>query len=181
MKIESFKILLKVVDSKRKMQGFNMIEMIMILAVIGFVSVMALPTVIAQLAGYDIETSAKEISSALMVARVRAIETRMPHRVKFDLTSNPQKFTVQRGITSRGVTTWVDDVTMSEMEGDVKISRVDDFKGTGKTGGIGSVEFGSMGNPTKGVIYLEGSEDERYTVALNIATGKIAKTKGWLR
>jgi Tfp pilus assembly protein FimT len=87
--------------------------MIISLAIIGFVSLMALPTVIAQLAGYDIETSAKEISSALIVARVRAIDISMPHRVKFDLASTPQRFIIQKGTTSRGVTTWVDDVTIS--------------------------------------------------------------------
>ena len=166
---------------KGTMRGFTMVEMIMSLAVIGFVSVMALPTVIAQLAGYDIDISAKEISSALMVARVRAIETRMPHRVKFDLNSNPQRFIIQRGVTSRGITTWVDNVTISEIRGEVKINKVDDVRGEERTGGIGSVEFGPMGNPTKGVIYLEDNEGEKCMVALNIATGKVVKTKGWLR
>jgi hypothetical protein len=36
-----------------------------------------------------------------------------------------------------------------------------------------------MGNPTKGVIYLENSEGERYTVALNSATGKVVRTNRW--
>jgi Tfp pilus assembly protein FimT len=135
--------------------------------------------VIAQLAGYDIETSAKEISSALIVARVRAIDTSMPHRVKFDLNSTPQRFIIQRGTTSRGVTTWFDDVSINEVRGDVTINKVDDVKGQGRTAGIGSIEFGSMGNPTKGVIYLEDSEGERCTVALNVATGKVGKIKGW--
>ena len=177
--MENFEKLRKVSVSKKTMRGFSIVEIIMSLAIIGFVSLLALPAVIAQLAGYDIETSAKEISSALMVARVRAIDTRMPHRVKLDLNSNPQRFIIQRGVTSRGVTTWVDDVTMSEVKGDVKINRVDDVKGYGKTAGIGSIEFGPMGNPTKGVIYLEDSEGERCTVALNVATGKVAKIKGW--
>lgn len=179
MQTKSFKRLIKRSGIKRAMQGFSMVEMIMSLAIIGFVSLMALPAVIAQLAGCDIETSAKEISSALMVARVRAIETRMPHRVKFDLNSNPQRFIIQRGVVSRGITTWVDNVTISEIRGDAKINRVDDVKGYGKTGGIGSVEFCPMGNHINGVIYLEDSKGERYTVALNVATGKVAKTKGW--
>ena len=164
---------------ERAVRGFSLVEMIISLSIIGFVSLMALPSVIAQLAGYDIETSAKEISSALIVARVKAIDTRMPHRVKFDLASTPQRFIIQRGTTSRGVTTWIDDVTINEVRGDVKINRVEDVKGYGKTAGIGSVEFGPMGNPTKGVIYLEDSEGERYTVALNSASGKVVRTNSW--
>ena len=179
MKTGDFKRLIKGSGSKRAVQGFSLVEMIISVAIIGFVSLMALPTVIAQLVGYDIETSAKEISSALQVARVRAIDTRMPHRVKFDLNSNPQRFIIQQGTTSRGVTTWVDEVTINEMRGDVTINRVEDVKGYGKTAGIGSVEFGPMGNPTKGVIYLEDSEGERYTVALNSASGKVVKTNSW--
>jgi len=179
MKTGDFKRLIKGSGSKRAVQGFSLVEMIISVAIIGFVSLMALPSVIAQLAGYDIETSAKEISSALLVARVRAIDTRMPHRVKFDLNSNPQRFIIQQGTTSRGVTTWVDEVTINEMRGDVTINRVEDVKGYGKTAGIGSVEFGPMGNPTRGVIYLEDSEGERYTVALNSASGKVLKTNSW--
>ncbi len=113
MKTGDFKRLIKGSGSKRAVQGFSMVEMIISLAIIGVVSLMALPSVIAQLVGYDIETSAKEISSALLVARVRAIDTRMPHRVKFDLNSNPQRFIIQKGTTSRGVTTWVDEVTIN--------------------------------------------------------------------
>jgi hypothetical protein len=65
------------------------------------------------------------------------------------------------------------------VRGEVKINRVEDVKGYGKTAGIGSVEFGPMGNPTRGVIYLEDSEGERYTVALNSASGKVVKTNSW--
>ncbi len=61
----------------------------------------------------------------------------------------------------------------------MKINRVEDVKGYGKAAGIGSVEFGSMGNPTNGVIYLEDNEGERYTVALNSACGKVFQTNSW--
>jgi len=164
---------------KRTMRGFTIVEMMVSLGIIGFVSVISLPALISQLAGYDIEKSAKEISSAMMVARIRAIETQMPHRLKFDLNSNPQKFIIQRGVTSRAVTTWTDDVTIKEMKEDIVINRVDDAKGKGKSSGIGSIEFSPVGNPTRGVVYLEDSKGERYTIAFNVATGKVTKTKGW--
>lgn len=164
---------------KRQMRGFTIVEMIVSLTVIGFVSLITLPTIIYQLASYDIEESAKEISSAFMVARVRAIETHMPHRVKFDLNSNPQRFIIQRGTTSRGVITWVDDVTINEIRGNVMVNKIDDVKVSGKTSGIGSIEFSPMGSPTRGVVYLEDSKGERYTIALNVSTGKVTKTKGW--
>ena len=153
-------------------------EMIIGLAFIGIVSAVALPAIMPQLSGCDIEKNAKEISTALMVARIRATETQMPHRVKFDLNSNPQKFVIQRGITSRGVTTWIDDIIMNEMQGEVKINRVDDVKVIGKTCGICSVEFGPIGNPTRGMIYLEDGKGEKYTITLNVTTGKVSKKKG---
>lgn len=168
-------------DNKVVIRGFTMVEMIVTLAVIGFISVLTLPSLISKLAGSDLEGNAKEISSAMMVARVKAIETQMPHRVKFDLNSNPQKFIIQRGITSRGVTTWVDDVTIKEMNDNVMINKIDDVKGRGKSSGIGSIEFSPLGNPTRGVVYLEDNKGDKYTIALNVATGKVTKTKNELQ
>jgi len=165
-------------NSKRAMRGFSIIETITSLAVIGFVSFITLPTVIAQLTGYSIEGNANEISSALVVARLKAIETHMPHRVKFDLNSNPQQFIIQRGITSQGITIWVDNVTIEKIKGNVVISRVDDDKGREQSNGTGSIEFNSVGTPSRGVVYLKDNEGRKYTITLNAATGKITKIKG---
>lgn len=166
-------------NCKRAMGGFTILETITSLASIAFIMVTTLPALMAQLVSCDIEKSAKEISSALMIARLRAIETQMPHRVKFDLSSDPQRFIIQRGVTSRGVTTWVDDVSINEVKENIMINRVDDVKRRGRSSGIGSIKFSPKGNPTKGVVYLEDSKGERYTIALNVATGKVTKTKGW--
>jgi prepilin-type N-terminal cleavage/methylation domain-containing protein len=164
--------------SGNKMSGLTLVEMLVSISVIGLISVITLPALMAQLTGCRIEGNANEISSALMVARLKAIETHMPHRVKFDLNSNPQQFIIQRGITSQGVTTWVDNVTINKMKENVVISRVDDDKSKGKSRGIGSIEFDSIGTPTRGVVYLKDNEGEKYTITLNAATGKITKIKG---
>ena len=164
--------------SKNRMSGLTLVEMLVSITVIGLVSFITLPVVIAQLTGGSIEGNAKEISSALMIARVKSIETQTPHRVKFDLNSNPQKFIIQRGITSQGATTWVDNVTIKEMKENVVINRVDDNGGRDKTSGIGSIEFDRLGNPTKGVVYLEDNKSEKYTITLNAATGRVTKIKG---
>ena len=165
-------------DSHSNIKGISIVEMIMSLLVIGFVSALTLPALVAQVTGCSIEGNAREISEALMVARLRAVETQMPHRLKFDLSSSPQKFIIQRGVTSRGATTWVDDVTIQEMKENVMINRVDDEKGTGRKSGIGSIEFGPMGNPTKGVVYLENSEGKKCTITLDVATGKVTSING---
>ena len=73
------------------------------------------------------------------------------------------------------------DIQSLEDKRKVKINKVGDVRGEEKTAGIGSVEFGPMGNPTKGVVYLEDNEGGKCTVALNVATGKVVKTKGWIR
>ncbi len=164
--------------SGNKISGLTLVEMLVSITVIGLVSLITLPVVIAHLTGGSIEGNAKEISSALMIARVKAIETQTPHRVKFDLNSNPQKFIIQRGITSQGATTWVDNVTIKEMKENVVINRVDDNGGSEKTSGIGSIEFDHLGNPTKGVVYLEDNKSEKYTITLNAATGRVTKIKG---
>ena len=160
------------------MRGLTIVEMITSLAVIAFVSVVAIPAFIAQLSCYNIDRSAKKISSSFTIARLSAIESRMPHRVKFDLNSTPQKFTVQRGVTSLGVTTWVKDVNVKEMKEDIMIGKVDDVKEEGRSCGIGSIEFSPTGHPTRGAVYL-AAKTERYTIALDIATGRVTKTKGW--
>ena len=165
-------------NSKRTMRGFTILETITSLAVIGFVSLISIPALMAQLTGCRIEGNANEISSALIFARLKAIETHMPHRVKFDLNSNPQQFIIQRGITSQGVTTWVDNVTIKKMEENVLINRVDNGNGRGESSGIGSIEFDSMGTPTRGMVYLKDNEGQKYTITLNAATGKITKIKG---
>jgi Tfp pilus assembly protein FimT len=161
------------------MRGLTIVEMIASLAVICFVLVVAIPAFIAQLSCDDIDRSAKEISSAFTMARLRAIESRTPHRVKFDLNSTPQKFTVQRGVTSLGFTTWINDVTIQEMQEDILINNINGVEGKKKCSGIGSIEFNTVGKPTTGAVYLKDKKGEKYTIALNGATGRVTKTRGW--
>ncbi len=72
-------------DSRRKMAGFSMVELIIVLAIAMIMSAIALPTAITQYRQYRLTSTAANLSSILQACRTDAIRFNTPVRCLYDV------------------------------------------------------------------------------------------------
>jgi len=69
--------------SKRE-QGFTLVEFMVILAIIAILGALAVPAMVDWLPNQRLRKAARELHSALQLARIEAIKNNMSHRVVFN-------------------------------------------------------------------------------------------------
>lgn len=68
----------------RAVRGFSLIELMLVVALVGIVGAMAIPMITNMMAGMRVSASARLVERELQTARLRAVSTNRPLRVRFN-------------------------------------------------------------------------------------------------
>ncbi|MFO8056060.1 MAG: GspH/FimT family pseudopilin [bacterium] len=84
---------------RKKNQGFTLVEMLIVLAIMGLVSAIGVYTYLSQIDKINLRNDARALNSALQLAKMRAMSTGFPHGVAFqrgdpDSADNQGKYMV---------------------------------------------------------------------------------------
>jgi prepilin-type N-terminal cleavage/methylation domain-containing protein len=70
-------------DRLRHDRGFTMIEVLVILGIIGIFMVVSYPSILNILEVRNLENTAREVQTSFQQAKLRAVDTKINHRVRF--------------------------------------------------------------------------------------------------
>lgn len=76
----------------RTQRGYSLIELLVVVAMIGVVLLVTVPALIQLMPQYRIRSAASEAAGAMRMIRQRAIATRTPWRISFDVANNRYRF-----------------------------------------------------------------------------------------
>jgi prepilin-type N-terminal cleavage/methylation domain-containing protein len=81
-------------------RGFSLIEMLVVIGMMGILMVAAYPSILNTLENRGLDSTARDIQTSLQVAKFQAINTKLSHRVRFDNTTGPWIYVIEREVTS---------------------------------------------------------------------------------
>lgn len=154
--------------------GFTLLELLLVIFFMGLIVGMATPFVMSTLDRIELQSSARQVASALNYARNKAITIKEPIIFNGDLTQN--QF-------------WLDSINGNKVNSVITLSspiQIDHFIEVGGSETINngkfSVSFFPQGNSSGGIIVIgiENTEETKNNYAINIdpITGKSKLIKG---
>lgn len=68
-------------------RGFSLVELMIVVAILGFMALLAAPNFLEYIPKYRVDAAVKGLSSDVSLARIKAISRNTKHRVTFDATN----------------------------------------------------------------------------------------------
>jgi prepilin-type N-terminal cleavage/methylation domain-containing protein len=87
-------------DKRMRSGGFTILELLVVVAIIGIMSLVSLPGILNQLEVRDLENTAREIQAALQQTRLQAVGSKLNHRLRFTLDGTVWRYRMERETTS---------------------------------------------------------------------------------
>lgn len=81
-------------------RGFSLIEMLVVIGAMGILMVAAYPSILNTLENRGLDSSARGIQTSLQAAKFQAINTKLNHRVRFDNSTGPWTYVIEREETT---------------------------------------------------------------------------------
>lgn len=72
---------------KQKNQGFSLLEILVVIAIVGIIAAFALPSALTFVKGYRLHANASAIAAQLNVTRFRATSQYTPYRLSIDTSA----------------------------------------------------------------------------------------------
>jgi prepilin-type N-terminal cleavage/methylation domain-containing protein len=88
----------------RQNRGFSLLEILVVIGIMGILMVGAYPSIMNTLATRSLDSAARGIQTSFQVAKFQAVNTKLNHRIRFDNSTGPWTYVVEREVTSG---TWV--------------------------------------------------------------------------
>lgn len=152
----------------KRQRGFTLLELIVVMALIGLMSAIALPEFIAWRTQARYNDAAQEIAATLREARSQALSRNLQHRVEFDVDNRQYRITAgDRAINSTAFATVVKDWTV--LHRDLVLRGAADCSGTADV----TLDFNANGTATpSGICVMTAGPPVtgKYRVAVQSAT-----------
>jgi prepilin-type N-terminal cleavage/methylation domain-containing protein len=146
----------------RKKAGFTLTELVIVIAVLGLLTAVGVPSFFSWLPKYRLRSAARDLYSNLHLAKMMAIKTNQKCRVNYQL--NPDRYTVS--LLNKTV-------RLKDYGSGVK------FDGpNNKTFAVGTITFNSRGTSNAGYAYLSNSGNTDYYRVGPLTSGAI-KLQRW--
>ena len=145
---------------QRGKRGVTLIELAVVMAIVAIMAIFLAPAIGEWLDNFRIRQAARDIVSHLQFAKMRAISTRLEHRVRFDLSNNEYLLEKNDG-------GWIQDGSVFRVPRGVNIASA-----TGSLGSPPKVKFNPYGTCSSGHITIDNEKGKQYDVVV-YRTGRI--------
>jgi len=151
-------------------KGFTLLEVMIVVVIIGVMALIAIPNFLTWMAHFRLKGAARDIATAMHLAKMKAISQGVEYRVLFDLDN--ETFRLQKGNLAGNSTAWTNDGALNTVHSTLDIARVNT-----NTSGFRNKEFNPDGSSSTGSVTLTNDEGEQYKITLVPATGRIHMKK----
>ena len=172
----------------KKQSGFTMIEVVVVMALIGIVAAVAIPTFTVWMPNYRLRAATNDLYANMQLAKSGAVRDRNTWAVRFDTTNNSYQILSDDGESDAEVTDWWDGdevvektVVLSDYRSGVAFGHgnaTDDVPGNGSapaddvTYGSYVVVFNMRGTGNAGYVYLENKKNNTFAVG-SLSSGAV--------
>jgi prepilin-type N-terminal cleavage/methylation domain-containing protein len=158
-------------------KGVTMIELAVVMAIIGIISLFMSPSLGEWAAGFRLRGASKDLTDTLQLARLKAISTGNQYRVQLNINSGDSAETFVLQANDGG---WADEGSSINLPKGVNIARVD--PGNITTGTVDRT-FNANGSATgfadtTSTIYIENQRNDNYRIVIS-QTGIVKMSDGW--
>ncbi|MDY6854100.1 MAG: GspH/FimT family pseudopilin [Thermodesulfobacteriota bacterium] len=149
-------------------KGFSLIELLVIVAILGIISTIAIPNITAWIPKYRLKSTTRDIFSTLQLARMRAIAVGVEYQVSFDL--NNETYYISKGNSSSGSVSWTQENEVSSAPNGIDIASL--------SGGLTNLHFHPTGSSSNGTtITINNTNGDEKKISILAATGRIKITQ----
>lgn len=152
-------------------KGFNTVELMTALCILGILSAVSIPFIINYLPRYRLNSTAREITFALNTARLKSVSSRAPYGIFFDLSSNPKSFVLFKDNNGDSIFNEGDktELGIAYIPNDIKLNIKSSLNNI--------VIFSDVGTSEAGYLYIENGKKDIYKVVIN-NTGRVSLDNG---
>ena len=157
----------------KREDGFSLIELFTVIALMGIIAAFAIPTFITARADLLYRQEARSIGSKLREARARTVSLNREHQVQLDLTAGANQYQMQQGNASSGSGVWT---AVAGQTGTVATGLVLTQAGCLGAAPLFTVGFNTNGSADAGCVISvrdAATNTVRHTVTVVLNTGRV--------
>ena len=158
---------------RRGERGITLIEVAVVMAIVAIMGLFLAPAIGEWLDNYRIRQGARDITSTLQEAKMKAISNRLQYRLVFNVAD--ETYQLWRNDPTSG---WVTEGNANKAPRGVDIDNTEFTDDTVQFYPNGTPKDKDTGDPTSGNIYINNAEGKQYRVNVS-AAGSIGMREGW--